>query len=113
MKSALDVAIPVVTIAMTIVVGLDLSPADFQRVRRQPGTIAAGLVGPLLLLPPIALGLIALFRPPAAAEAGLLLIAACPVGGISNTYNFLARASTALSASRAASAGTPVRTVAT
>jgi BASS family bile acid:Na+ symporter len=30
-------------------------------------------------------------------EAGLLLVAACPIGGISNTYSYLARASTALS----------------
>lgn len=97
MKQFLDVAVPLVTAAMTVVVGLDLSPADFTQVRRQTRTVVAGLVGPLLLLPPIALGLIALFRPPAAAQAGLLLIAACPIGGISNTYNYLARASTALS----------------
>jgi len=97
MKAFLDVAIPAVTVALTVVVGLDLSPSDFHRVRRQPGTIAAGLLGPLVLLPPIALGLNALFRPSAAAQAGLLLIASCPVGGISNTYNYLAGASTALS----------------
>ena len=29
--------------------------------------------------------------------AGLLLVAACPIGGISNTYSYMARASTALS----------------
>jgi bile acid:Na+ symporter, BASS family len=97
MKAFLDVAIPAVTVALTVVVGLDLSPADFDRVRRQPATVAAGLLGPLVLLPPIALGLNALFRPSPAAQAGLLLIASCPVGGISNTYNYLAGASTALS----------------
>jgi BASS family bile acid:Na+ symporter len=97
MKAFLDVAIPAVTVALTMVVGLDLSPSDFHRVRRQPGTIAAGLLGPVVLLPPIALGLNALFRPAPAAQAGLLLIASCPVGGISNTYNYLAGASTALS----------------
>ena len=30
-------------------------------------------------------------------RSGLLLLAVCPVGGVSNTYNYLARASTALS----------------
>jgi BASS family bile acid:Na+ symporter len=38
-----------------------------------------------------------MFRPDAATAAGLLLVAACPIGGISNTYSYLARASTALS----------------
>jgi BASS family bile acid:Na+ symporter len=45
----------------------------------------------------VAFGLISVFRPPPAVEAGLLLIAVCPIGGISNTYSYLARASTALS----------------
>jgi len=56
-----------------------------------------GLFGPLLVLPPLALLLVALFHPPADVQAGLFLVAACPIGGISNTYSYLARASTALS----------------
>lgn len=97
MKEILDVAIPAVVFLSMIVVGLDLTAADFERVRRQPLLVAAGLVGPLLLLPPAALLLVSVLKPPAHLEAGLLLIASCPVGGISNTYNYLARASTALS----------------
>jgi BASS family bile acid:Na+ symporter len=97
MKEILDVAIPAVVFLSMIVVGLDLTAADFERVRRQPGLVAAGLVGPLLLLPPAALLLVRVLEPPPHLEAGLLLIATCPVGGISNTYNYLARASTALS----------------
>ena len=50
-----------------------------------------------LLLPALAVGLIAGFAPSAATATGLLLIAACPIGGISNFYSHLARASTALS----------------
>jgi BASS family bile acid:Na+ symporter len=74
-----------------------LSPADFARVRHQPRIVAAGLVGPLLVLPPLALLLIVVFSPTADLRAGLLLLVACPIGGISNTYSYLARASTALS----------------
>jgi BASS family bile acid:Na+ symporter len=40
---------------------------------------------------------VALSRPSSDLQAGLLLVAACPIGGISNTYSYLARASTALS----------------
>jgi BASS family bile acid:Na+ symporter len=97
MKEILDVAIPAVVFLTMIVVGLDLTAADFERVRQKPGLVAAGLLGPLLLLPPAALLLVRVLAPPAHLEAGLLLIASCPVGGISNTYNYLARASTALS----------------
>jgi BASS family bile acid:Na+ symporter len=97
MKPALDVVIPAVTFLLMAVVGLDLTPADFDRVRRRPGTVVAGLLGPLLLLPPVALALIHWLRPAPEIQAGLLLIVSCPVGGISNTYSYLARASTALS----------------
>jgi BASS family bile acid:Na+ symporter len=76
---------------------MDLTGRDFSRLGRQPGTVLTGLVAPLLMLPPIAMGLVSLFRPSPDVEAGMMLIAACPIGGISNTYSYLARASTALS----------------
>jgi BASS family bile acid:Na+ symporter len=97
MKLLLDTAIPAITFVLLGAVGLDLKVEDFRRVARQPGVMLAGLAGPVLLLPLLALGLLAIFRPSPAIAAGLLLIAACPIGGISNTYSMLARASTALS----------------
>ncbi len=78
-------------------VGLDLTASDFARVRRQQALVAVGLLAPLVILPPIAIGLTRLFEPGPAVTASLLLIAACPIGGISNTFSYLARASTALS----------------
>lgn len=97
MKALLDLAVPAITFLLLLAVGLDLAPADFARVRRQHRVLAAGLVGPLLVLPPLALLLVVLSRPPSDLQAGLLLLATCPIGGISNTYSYLARASTALS----------------
>jgi BASS family bile acid:Na+ symporter len=96
-KQAVDIAIPAITFALLMSVGLDLTRADFVRVRRSPAIVAAGLLVPILVLPLVALGLIWSVRPSPAVEAGLLLIAVCPIGGISNTYTYLARASTALS----------------
>ncbi len=49
------------------------------------------------MLPAIALLLIWWFAPKPFVTAGLLLVAVCPIGGISNSYSYLARASTALS----------------
>jgi BASS family bile acid:Na+ symporter len=99
MKTAVDVAIPLITFLLMAAVGLDLTPGDFRRLGRRPRLIAAGLVGPLLLLPPAALLVIHALGASDALAAGLLLVAICPVGGISNTYSYLARASTALSVS--------------
>lgn len=97
MKSFVGITIPVITFLLLAAVGLDLTRADFVRVRRQPRLVAAGLLGPLVLLPPVALALHHVFEPPWVLSAGLLLIAACPIGGISNTYSLLAGAATALS----------------
>jgi BASS family bile acid:Na+ symporter len=93
----IQIAVPAITFLLLAVVGSSLTAADFARLWRTRLTIFSGLVAPLILLPPLALGLILLFRPPREIEAGLLLVAACPIGGISNTYSYLARASTALS----------------
>lgn len=97
MKAVLDVAIPVVAFLVMTVVGLDLTRADLARVAARPRLVAAGVLGPLVLLPPLALLVLAAVPMPAEIGAGLLLLAVCPAGGISNAYNWLARAATALS----------------
>lgn len=97
MKPVLDLAIPTVAFLVMTVVGLDLSRADLDLVLSRPRLLVAGLLAPLVLLPPMALAVLAAVPMPAEIGAGLLLLAVCPVGGISNAYNYLARAATALS----------------
>ena len=97
LKAILDVGAPILAIATLLAVGLELRPADFARLRSVPLVVAVGLLAPLVLLPAIALALVWWFAPDPFVAAGLLLVAACPIGGISNTYSYLARASTALS----------------
>jgi BASS family bile acid:Na+ symporter len=97
LKTVLDVAVPAIVFALLTAVGLDLTPADFARARRVPSVVVVGLFAPLVALPAIALALVWWFEPDPITAAGLLLVAACPVGGISNTYSYLARASAALS----------------
>jgi BASS family bile acid:Na+ symporter len=74
-----------------------LTVSQFREVRRRPLVVGIGLLSPLLLMPPVALVLVFVFRPTPEIAAGLLLITACPIGGISNTYSYLARAAAALS----------------
>jgi bile acid:Na+ symporter, BASS family len=96
-RTVVGVAIPLITFLLLTAVGLDLTVGDLVAVRRQPRIVAIGLLAPLMVLPFVALASIALVGPPAAIATSLLLVAACPIGGISNTYSYLARASTALS----------------
>ena len=97
MKTLIAYVIPAMAFLLQVTVGLDLTAADFARVRRHPGVVLAGLFAPLLLLPPAALLLTRAFHAGPELTASLLLIAACPIGGISTAYTYLARASTALS----------------
>jgi BASS family bile acid:Na+ symporter len=96
-ETVLAIAAPLTNVLLQLTVGMDLTPPDFARVARNRALVAAGLFAPVVLLPPIAIGLIVLFDPPPAVAGGLLLISACPIGGISNAYSLIAGASTALS----------------
>jgi BASS family bile acid:Na+ symporter len=93
----IDIAIPTISFLALAAVGMDLTPAHFRRLRDRPAIVTAGLLAPLVILPVLALGMLALFEPSPDVAAGILLVASCPIGGISNTYSYLARASTALS----------------
>src|SRR4051812_35393868 len=97
MRTLIGVVIPAMNFLLLAAVGLDLSSRDFARLRQQWTVVAVGLVVPLIVLPPLALGLTRLFHASPELTTSVLLIAACPIGGISNTYSYLARASTALS----------------
>ena len=89
--------VPPITALLLFAVGLDLTWEGFRRAREDPRLLLAGLVAPPLLLSPLALGLVWFFHPSPAIAVGLLLVAMCPIGGISNTYSYLAGASTELS----------------
>jgi BASS family bile acid:Na+ symporter len=97
MQTFIAVVVPLLNWLLLTAVGMDLTAHDFARVRRQRGLVLAGLLVPPVVLPPIALGLVVLFDASPDIATGVLLIAACPIGGISNAYSYLARASTALS----------------
>ena len=97
MAALLGIAAPVTTFMLLIAIGLELNADDFARVRRQRLLVTAALFAPLILLPAIAIGLTQLLQSPQESAVGVLLIAASPVGSISNMYCSLARASMALS----------------
>jgi bile acid:Na+ symporter, BASS family len=100
--SILEVVIPVVVFYVMFVVGMSLGLADFKRVASQPLAVVLGTLGPFVFLPLCALAIVSILDMEPHIEGGLLLIAMCPGGGISNFFAYIARANTALSVSMTA-----------
>jgi BASS family bile acid:Na+ symporter len=78
-------------------VALDLRPDNFRKLSARPRALLAGLSSQLLLLPLLTLLLIYIFRPVPSLALGMILVAACPGGNVSNYAVHLARANIELS----------------
>jgi BASS family bile acid:Na+ symporter len=92
-----NVLIPATLTSMMIIVGSGLRLEAFRSLLRSPLTLAGGTLSQVMLLPAGALVLIFLMRPSSELAAGLILVAACPGGAISNFYCHFARLNVALS----------------
>lgn len=80
-------------------VALDLRLQEFRTLFTHPRPIITGLCSQFLLLPAGTFLLIKLLNIPLPYALGMLLVASCPGGNISNYISYLARANTALSIS--------------
>lgn len=80
-------------------VALDLTREDFRRVLRAPKSPIVGIVAQFLVLPALTWALTLLLQPPPSVALGMILVAACPGGNISNFISHLAKGNTALSVS--------------
>jgi BASS family bile acid:Na+ symporter len=78
-------------------VALDMKVADFKRIIEYPRSVAVGLTSQLLVLPILTVLLIKVWGPAPSMALGLILIAACPGGNISNYAVHLGKGNTALS----------------
>jgi len=90
---ALSIAVAIIMLGM----GLSLTIGDFIRIKKQPTAVLVGLTNQLILLPIIGYMLIIFLGLKAEVAVGLMLIAACPGGPVSNLYCNLARGDVALS----------------
>lgn len=82
---------------LTFGVALDIRLRDFAQIAEQPRKVLIGLAAQWILLPLWTLFLIFIFQPPASIALGLVLVAACPGGNISNYATHLSKANAALS----------------
>ena len=78
-------------------VALDLRISDFTRILRQPKGPLIGLFAQLALLPALTFLLTLLLKPSPSVALGMILVAACPSGNMSNFLTLLAKGNTAMS----------------
>ncbi|PVH30512.1 bile acid:sodium symporter family protein [Pararhodobacter oceanensis] len=83
-------------------IALDLRMAQFRALIKAPRPLLAGFFAQFLALPAVTFGLVLLFQPRASIALGLILVAACPGGNISNYLSHRAGGNTALSVSMTA-----------
>jgi BASS family bile acid:Na+ symporter len=80
-------------------VALDIGPADFKRLWRSPKSSLLGVASQFIILPALTFGLILILQPKPSIALGMILVAACPGGNISNFMTHLSGGNTALSVS--------------
>lgn len=83
-------------------VSLELRVEQFRAVLRHPQPVLAGMLGQCVLLPWLTLLVTLMVDLNPGLELGLLLVACCPGGNLSNVMTHLARGNTALSMSMTA-----------
>jgi len=83
-------------------IALDLKLSDFQTLARAPKPLIAGLLSQFVVLPAMTFLMLVLFKPQPSIAMGLILVAACPGGNISNFITHRAGGNVALSVSMTA-----------
>jgi len=80
-------------------VAMDIKREHFMNIIAYPKSALLGIFSQILLLPALTFLLVIMLNPPPSIAMGMILIAACPGGNISNFISSLAKANVALSVS--------------
>ncbi|MGJ7509619.1 bile acid:sodium symporter family protein [Variovorax sp. GT1P44] len=83
-------------------IALDTRIEDFKRVMRMPVAMAVGIAAQFIVLPAVTFGLTLLLRPAPSIALGMILVACCPPGNVSNILTHRAGGNVALSVSMTA-----------
>lgn len=94
-----QVGLPIAIILIMMGVGLSLVPADFKRVFLQPKAFFLGTACQMLILPLIAVAIIAMTGLEGELAIGLFILSLCPGGATSNLFTYLAKGDVGLSVS--------------
>ena len=92
----------VLNIALAVVmfgVALNITVNDFRQLLMQPKPVLVGILSQFVLLPAITFLFVKIIEPKPSIALGMMMVAACPGGNISNFFTHLAKGNTALSVS--------------
>ncbi|WP_224485070.1 bile acid:sodium symporter family protein [Robertkochia aurantiaca] len=78
-------------------VALSVKPGDLKVLLKTPGSVLTGLLSQYLMLPLLSFLLVYIVQPEAGLAMGMLLVAACPGGNISNFFSMQCGGNVALS----------------
>jgi BASS family bile acid:Na+ symporter len=91
----LNIALAIIMFGVALGINLD----DFKRLLKQPKLVFIGVLLQFILLPLMTFLLILILKPQPSIALGMMMVAACPGGNISNFMTHLANGNTALSVS--------------
>lgn len=91
----LNIALAVVMFGVALGITID----DFKGLLKQPKLVLVGVLSQFILLPLVTFLFILVVQPQASIALGMMMVAACPGGNISNFMTHLANGNTALSVS--------------
>lgn len=80
-------------------VAIGIKSEHFKELKGNPKTLILGIISQYVLLPAFTYLLVRLINPTPAVAFGMILVAACPGGNVSNAISLLARGNLALSVS--------------
>ena len=92
----------ILNIALAVVmfgVALNITINDFKILLKQPKPVLVGILSQFFLLPALTFLVVYLIKPQPSIALGMMMVAACPGGNISNFFTHLAKGNTALSVS--------------
>lgn len=89
--------VPVLVLVVMLLIGLELSRADFQLLVRQPRLMLLAVAAQMILLPATAVVFTRLLEPSPTLMLAVLALAVSPGGALSNVYTHLARGDVTLS----------------
>ncbi len=96
-SQVIDISIPTLTFLLMCIIGMELVIRDFRRVIESPLIIFTAILGQIFILPLCGIAVTLLLDPPSGMVIGLLLLAVCPGGALSNLYVYLLAGNVALS----------------
>lgn len=97
MEVIVSTLLPLSVLVIMFSLGLGLTPSDFQRIAQRPRAFCIGALNQVILLPLIGYSIVLAFGFSTETAVGIMILAACPGGAVSNIITKMADWDVALS----------------